>query len=115
MKALFKSHPYASTGFLLGAAVTLFFLIRITSSAIYWSQHQEEVVKPWMTVGYIAKSWGLDPAQIDALTGFPSPKGHGPWTMKQIAAARGVTVDEVIQQVTQTIATLNRAKPKAKP
>ena len=35
MKALFRTHPYAATGFVLATAVTLFFLVRIVVSAIY--------------------------------------------------------------------------------
>lgn len=108
MKSLFKSHPYAASGFLLAAAVTLFFIVRIVMSAIYWSDpaHHNETVKPWMTVGYIAKSWHLDPREIDRIAGLPSPEGHGPWTLEQIAAARGVEVDEVISQLNAVVALL---------
>ena len=46
-----ETHPYALTGFILAAAVTLFFLVQIISSTIYWSNpaHHDEAVKPWMT------------------------------------------------------------------
>ena len=100
------------TGFLLAAAVTLFFLFRIVSSAIYWSDpaHHNETVKPWMTMGYIAHSWHLDPARIDLLAGLPSPKDHGPWTIEQIAKARGVETDAIIRQVNDAIAQLAREK-----
>ena len=37
MKQLFRNHPIAASGFVLAAAVTLFFLFRIVSSALYWS------------------------------------------------------------------------------
>ena len=110
MKDLWKTHPYALTGFLLAAAVTVFFMVRITTSAVFWANHHDETVKPWMTVGYIAKSWHLDPARIDLLTGLPSPKDHGPWTLTQIAKARGVEVAAIIKQVNDTIATLEKQK-----
>ena len=60
---LWRSRPFATTGFLLAAAVTLFFVIRITASAIYWHNpaHHNESVKPWMTFGYFARSWQIDP------------------------------------------------------
>ncbi len=108
MKQLFKNHPFAATGFLLATAITLFFIVRIVTSAIYWADpaHHNETVKPWMTVGYIAKSWGLDPREIDILAGLPTPKDHGPWTIKEIALARGVEVQVVIDQVNATIAVL---------
>ena len=101
--------------------MTLFFLVRITASAVYWHNpaHHHETVKPWMTVGYIAKSWHLDPAQIDAMAGLPGPKDPGPSTMHQIAQARGVAVAEVIAQVNATVAALEKARsdelPKVQP
>ena len=112
MKQLFRLHPYASSGFVLAAAVTLFFLVRIIASAIYWADpaHHNETVKPWMTAGYIAKSWHLDPVEIDRTAGLPSPQGHGPWTIAQVAEARGVAVAEVIAQVNATIALLEVQK-----
>jgi hypothetical protein len=112
MKQLFKSHPYATSGFVLACVVTLFFMVRIVASGIYWADpaHHNETVKPWMTVGYIAKSWKLDPREIDAAAGLPSPEGHGPWTMKEIAKSRGVEVDAVIKQVNDTIAILQLKK-----
>lgn len=102
---LFRAHPYAATGFLLAAAVTLFFMVRIVMSAIYWADpaHHNETVKPWMTVGYIAKSWHLDPRDIDRIAQLPSPEGHGPWTLAQIAKARDVPIDDVISQVNAVV------------
>ncbi len=112
MKQLFKNHPYAASGFLLAMAVTLFFMVRIVVSAVYWADpaHHNETVKPWMTVGYIAKSWKLDPREIDALAGLPTPENHGPWTIKEIARARGVEVQVVIDQVNAAIAVLHVKK-----
>lgn len=109
IKQLWRSHPYAFSGFVLAAAVTLFFMVRIVSSAIYWSDpaHHNEQIKPWMTVGYIAQSWHLDPRAIDALAVLPTPdQSHRPLNMKEIARLRGVPVADVIQQVQTAVAAL---------
>ncbi len=109
MKQLFKTHPYAVGGFVVAMAVTLFFLFRITASAIYWNDpaHHNETVKPWMTIGYVAKSWKLSPREIDVMADLPLPQeGRGPLTIKEIATLRGVEVDEVIRQVNATIVIL---------
>jgi hypothetical protein len=113
MKALFKSHPYAATGFVLAACLTLFFTVRIISSAIYWADpdHRNQTVKPWMTAGYIGKSWDLPPADIDSAAGLPSPQGHGPWTMQQIADDRGIPVADLIIQVNAVVAKLAAERP----
>lgn len=106
MKQTLRDHPYAAAGFALATAVTLFFLVRAVVLVIYWSDpaHHNEVVKPWMTVGYIAKSWDLDPREIDRLTGLPRPEGHGPWTLQEVAEARGVPVEEIIAQLNAALA-----------
>ena len=113
MKALFRRHPFALTGFVLASAVTFFFMVRIAMSVLYWMDpaHHNETVKPWMTVGYIAKSWDLDPREIDAMAGLPTPEGHGPWTLREVATSRGGEVQAVIDQVNETIAILQARKP----
>ena len=117
MRQTFRDHPYAALGFLLAVVVTLFFLGRMVSTALYWHDpaHHNESVKPWMTVGYIAKSWHVDPRQIDQMAGFPGPRDHGPWTMRQIAEQRGVPVDVIIKLANDTVAALEKARPPVQP
>lgn len=94
----------------MAAAVTLFFVARITLRALFWLDpaHHDMTPQPWMTVGFIARSWQLDPAKIDTKAGFPSPgegKGH-PLTLIEIARQRGVPVAEVITEVEAVVLTL---------
>lgn len=91
-------------GFLLALAVTLFFLGRIVVSAIYWSAHAEEPIRPWMTVGYIGHSWDLPAREIDERAGLPLPVEGRPFTLQEIAADRGVPVEEIIALVEATVA-----------
>lgn len=76
MTQTFRDHPFAATGFVLAVCLTLFFLGRMVTSALYWHNpaHHNETVKSWMTVSYIARSWQVDPRQIDRMAGFPGPK-----------------------------------------
>lgn len=108
MKQMFRDHPFAAAGFVLATVVTLFFTVRFVVSVVYWSDsaHHHETVKAWMTIGYVGKSWGLDPRQIDAAAGFAVPTGHGPQTIREIAEARGQTVDQVIAAVNAAVASL---------
>ena len=64
-----------------------------------------------MTVGYIGKSWHLDPRQIDALAGLPAPVAGHPKPLVEIARDRGVPVATVIQEVEAAIAALKQAAP----
>ncbi len=57
-----------------------------------------------MTVGYVGRSWDLNPREIDAL---PPPEVAGrPLTLQGMADGRGVAVEEVIGLVEDAVRTL---------
>jgi len=106
MIRLAKRHPFLVLAFVLAVAASLALAGRITYRAIYWSQHRHEAVQPWMTVGYVGRSWGLDPREIDARAGLPVPELGKPFTLEQIARDRGVPVADVVALVEQTVASM---------
>jgi hypothetical protein len=112
LQRLWRLRPYLTTAFLLACAVTLFFAGSLVYQAVYWSFHREVDIRPWMTVGYIARSYDLDPRRMDGLAGMPLPevKGH-PQPLREIAKDRGVPVDEVIAEVERAIAEMRAAGP----
>lgn len=110
MRRLWKSHPRLLAGFVLAAALALFFTGRILFGLFYWAEHRDEAVQPWMTVGYVGRSWGLDPREIDARAGLPLPEGH-PLTLEEIARDRGVPVAEILALVEATVAAMEAEKP----
>lgn len=105
MRQLFRHHPVLMGVLTLSLALTLFFAIRLVAGAIYWASHEREPVQPWMTVGYVGKSWDLDPREIDRLAGLPFPMGH-PLTLQDIARERGVPVADIIAAVEAAVAEL---------
>jgi hypothetical protein len=109
MMAIFRKHPYLLSGFVLAVAVVLFFATHLIVGMIYWSGHQREPVAGWMTVGYVAQSWHLDPREIDATAGLPPPEGH-PLSLNEIAKRRGVPVTDVIAEVEAAVAELTAQK-----
>jgi hypothetical protein len=111
---LWRQRPVLTSAFLLACAVTIFFAGFTVYRAVYWANHREEPVRAWMTVGYVGRSWGLDPRELDAVAGLPLPevRGHPP-TLADIARDRGVPVAEVIADVEAAIATLRAAEAPA--
>ena len=111
LKAAWRMRPVVTSAFLVACALTLFFAGSFVFHTIYWATHQNEPVRPWLTVGYVARSWGLDGREIDALAGLPLPemKGH-PQTLKEIATDRGVPVADVIAEVEAAVTTLRAQK-----
>jgi hypothetical protein len=110
IRTIFLRHPLLTSAFALALLVTLFFGGRLIVSAIYWSAHQQEAVRPWMTVGYVGRSWGVQPRRIDEVAGLPVPVNGKPLTLEDIAQQRGVPVQEIIEQVEAAIATLQAEK-----
>lgn len=108
--ALWRARPVLTSAFLLACALTPVFAARFTLYTFYWASHHQMPVQPWMTVGFIARSWGLDPRALDAAAGLPPPerKGH-PQPLTEIARDRGVPVADVIAEVEAAIASLRSA------
>ena len=99
-----RRHPWLTLAFAAALGLTLFFATRFVLHALYWADadHRNQPVAAWMTAGYIGRSWGLDPREIDAEAGLPAPDGH-PLTLSEIAEERGVPVAEVIAAVEAAI------------
>lgn len=109
--SLWRARPVLASAFLLACAVTLFFAGRLTVYTVYWTSHREMPVEPWMTVGYIARSWGLDPRALDAAAGLPLPEEKGrPLPLTEIARDRGVPVAKIIAEVEAAIDALQAAE-----
>ncbi len=112
---LARARPKLVLAFVLAVLAMGFFGGRILVRAVYWANpaHHNQTVEGWMTVGYIAKSWGVDPMALDALAGLPKPevKGH-PQPLVEIARDRGVAVDVVIGQTEAALQALLAQKPK---
>ncbi len=110
MIKLVRLRPGLVAAFVLACAVTLFFAGRLVFFTLYWSDpaHQNQAVEPWMTVGYIARSWHLEAQDLGALAGLPQIKGH-PQSLAELAQARGVAIAVIIADVETAIAAL-RAK-----
>jgi hypothetical protein len=104
---LWRARPWLTSAFLLACALTLFFAGRFTVQTIYWASHQEEPIRPWMTVGYVARSWGLEPREIDRVAGLPFPEVKGrPQPLSEIASDQGVPVEEIIARVEAAVTEL---------
>lgn len=113
MRRMWRLHPRLTLAFVLASAMALFFAGRVLWSVAYWAEHRQEPVAGWMTAGYVGRSWGLDPREIDAQAGLPAPQGS-PLTLEEIARAQGVPVATVVAAVEAAIAAL-QAQPDAPP
>lgn len=110
MKALlklWKDHRIAATAFIVALVVALFFAARLAYFMIYWSDpaHRNQPIEDWMTVGYVARSYGVPRDQLaEAIAVKPSPGQRR--TLADIAAERGVDTDTLKAELRQAIARL---------
>ena len=104
---LWRHHRPALIGLALALAVAILFAVRLTVFTIYWSDpaHREQAVEGWMTPGYVARSWEVDPEVIRAA--LPPPRdgatGRRP-TLDAIAEAEGVPLPDLVARIEAAIA-----------
>ena len=106
-----RRHPWLVGAFVLALGLTTFFGVRFVGHVRFWSDpaHRNQTVAPWMTVGYVARSWNLNGHDIDAEAGLPPPDGR-PLTLQEIADQRGVPVADILAGVETAIARLKAQK-----
>jgi len=54
MKKLTWRQSVVAVAFLLSLSLGIFFVVRAVRPAIYWHYHQDEPIRGWMTMGYVA-------------------------------------------------------------
>jgi hypothetical protein len=107
VRLAWRTRPRLTVAFVMACVVTVFFAGRLLVQTVYWSAHQDLPVLPWMTVGYIARSWDLDPREIEAVAGLPAPAERGsPEPLAEIAKDIGVPVETVIADIEKVITQL---------
>lgn len=110
IRQLWERNRIGLIAFVLAAAVSLFFLLRLGLFWIYWSDpdHRNQPIEGWMTPGYIAYSHHVPKdAIIDALGLKPGPHQHK--TLEDIADESGRTVEDLTGMLYAVIARQKQA------
>lgn len=95
--------------FLLALAVTGLFAVRTVRRAIYWRYHRDEVIRPWMPVPYVARSYRVPPHVLYQAIGL-EPIPHDRRPLRQIAGEQNRPVEALINEL-QTAVIQFRASP----
>lgn len=116
-KKMLKGENYLSVwrrelllaAFALSVVVTVIFGVR----AFHQVPHKkvDERIRPWMTINYVAHSHHVPPPVLYEALGLP-PKPRDKRSIRQIARAQNIRVEEVILALQQAI---ERARPVASP
>lgn len=112
MRRLWRQYRLLSIAFLLAGALTAFFAVRLVASWIYWNDpaHRDVQIAGWMTPRYVAHSWRLPPELVADTLDLERPTGPPP-TLAEVAAERGVTVEDLAARIEEAAAAHRAAHP----
>ncbi len=87
MKKFTWRQSVVAVAFLLSLSVAIFFVVRAARPLIYWHYHQDEPIRGWMTLGYVAHSYRVPPHVLHSALGLPDkPPDKRP--LREIAKAQ---------------------------
>ncbi|HYW71651.1 MAG TPA: hypothetical protein VE961_11490 [Pyrinomonadaceae bacterium] len=90
--------------------LTGLFAVRTVRRAVYWRMHRDEVIRPWMTLPYVAHSYRVPPRVLyDALNIQHPPHDRRP--IRKLAQEQNRSVEEVIRTLDETIARTRQQPP----
>lgn len=93
------------TLFLLGLALVmaLFFATRFAVHWVYWNDQRNyhTEIEPWMTIGFVARSWHRAPESVALLIGNPDDLHRK--TLEEIAQDQGRPVEDLIADLTTAL------------
>ena len=88
--------------FALVVTVTALFAVRTTRRALYWRQHRDETIRPWMTLPYVAHSYRVPPRVLYEALGIPQRQGDRR-PLKKIAREQNASVESIIETLAHAI------------
>jgi hypothetical protein len=80
--------------FSLVLGFTAFHAVRIGRDVIYWHYHQDEPIRGWMSIGYVAHSYRVPPHILYQALGLPH-KPRDRRSLRDIAKSQRRSMDEV--------------------
>ena len=112
MRHLGRKHWFAIVVLALVLLITGLFAVRTFRRAVYWRLHRDEVIRPWMSVPYVAHSYRVPPHVLYEALGI-APQPHDRKPIKEIAREQNISVEQLITTLQQTIARERAGVPSA--
>ena len=101
----------AAMGF--AAAFTTFYVVRSVREFLFWQQHSDEPIQPWMSIGFVAHSYHVPPPVLHDAMGLPPRPDHRP--LERIAASQGVAYTVLRDRLYRAIAQSRPPHPPPRP
>lgn len=95
--------------FALAVVLTAVLGGRLVVSSVYWAQHRDRPIEPWMTVGMVARSYHVPRATLAAALDLGAARDRR--TLAEIARATGRTEADVAARLNAAIAAARAGQP----
>ena len=112
MKHLGRKQWLAILVLALVLLITGLFAVRTVRRAVYWRLHRDEVIRPWMSLPYIAHSYRVPPHVLYEALGI-EPRLHDRKPIKEIAREQNISVEQLITTLQGAIARERAPIPSA--
>ena len=111
MKRLWETQRLAVIIFAIASGLALFFAGQMISRMVYWADpaHIRVLPEPWMTLGYVGRSWGISPEEMRQILGAPELDSKRR-TLEEIAERKGIPVEDLLDQVMDALPEYSHAK-----
>lgn len=96
LNLLWQNHKLLLLAFVLAAAATLMFAVRLVVVTLYFSNpaHQNQPLEGWMTPRYLAYSYDLTAGELEQVLGI-DPTGVSRIHIKNLLKDQGITLQEL--------------------
>jgi hypothetical protein len=111
MKKLTWRQSVVAVAFLLSLSVAVFFVVRAVRPLIYWHYHQDEPIRGWMNLGYVAHSYHVPPHVLHSALGLPDKPDRRP--LREIAKEQNRSIDEIRTLLLEAIVQARRRYPSS--
>jgi hypothetical protein len=109
MKKLTWQQTVVALAFLVSLSLSIFFVVRAVRPVIYWHYHQDEPIRGWMNLGYVAHSYHVPPHVLHSALGLPDKPDRRP--LREIAKEQNRSIDEIRTLLLEAIVQARRSNP----
>jgi hypothetical protein len=114
MKRFGSKEWIAVVAFVSIVSLTALFAVRTVRRTIYWRLHQDETIRPWMTIPYVAHSYRVPPVVLYEALAIDHPP-HDRRPIREIAQKQNRPVGELITALQTAIARARSLPPPGQP
>ncbi|EKF41068.1 hypothetical protein NA8A_17905 [Nitratireductor indicus C115] len=112
IRSLWQHHRLLFIAFCIALLITLLLALRTVAFYAYWSTHRAVPIEDWMTIGYVARSWEVEPDALRRSLGLDD-QTRDRRSIARLAAERGVPAGVLLEDVRKAVDRL-RETPEGK-